>query len=210
VVGRFSISDQAYDAIKTQLLDGAFQPGERLDAAVLAERYFWSITPVRAALHRLAGERLIEARSNEGFTAPQVSETSLRALYDLSWGLLNQALKLSSAIPAGLETPKTSPERVSVSTLVATERLFAAIGASSNDEYARAIIGANERLRLARRLEPRLIPDLDEELVSLRVLFAQGAIGPLERAITTYHKRRGRLVPTLVALLQRGIRPANH
>ncbi|MGH1557293.1 GntR family transcriptional regulator [Caulobacter segnis] len=55
---------------KTQLLDGVYQPGERLDAAVLAERYFWSITPVRAALHRLAGERLVEARSNEGFTAP--------------------------------------------------------------------------------------------------------------------------------------------
>lgn len=214
MVGRLSISEQAYDAIKAQLLEGAYRPGERLEAAVLAERYFWSITPVRAALARLAGERFIEARSNEGFMAPLVTESSLRALYDLSRGLLGHALKLASTQTSPV-TPR-APEIASwngsggASVLRETEQLFVAIGAAGNVEYARAVVLVTERLRTARRLEPQLIPDLDGELATMQALLAQGAHAALDRAIGAYHKRRVRLAATLVAMLQQDGAPARN
>ena len=205
MVGRFSLSDQAYDTIKTQLLAGAYRPGARLDAAVLAERHFWSVTPVRAALHRLAGERFIDARPNEGFMAPLVTEASLKALYDLSWGLLIHALKIAAARQSapGYRAPNPpSPVATAPSPLVETERLFAAMGVAGNIEYARAIVAVTERLRIARRLEPHLIANIEGELGDLRNLFTSGASGALDKAITTYHRRRGRLVPALVAMIQ--------
>jgi hypothetical protein len=70
-------------------------------------------------------------------------------------------------------------------------------------EYARAIIATTERLRVARRLEPALIDDLQAELDALRDRLARGPDGALEKAITAYHRRRARLVPRLVAMIQR-------
>lgn len=52
---------RVYAAIKQQLLEGAFRPGERIEPAILSDELGASVTPVRDALHRLAGERLVEA-----------------------------------------------------------------------------------------------------------------------------------------------------
>ena len=89
-------SERIYRVVKQQVLDGVFRPGERIEAAQLADLHNASITPVRAALHRLVGEQLVDARPSEGFHAPQVSEPSLRDLYDWNGQVLQIALQLSS------------------------------------------------------------------------------------------------------------------
>ena len=52
---------------------------------MLADELNASVTPVRDALHRLTGERLVEAPRHEGFRVPMITETMLRHLY--AWHL---------------------------------------------------------------------------------------------------------------------------
>ena len=60
------IFERVYLALKAQVTSGAFAPGDRLEPAALGEALNASITPVRDALHRLVGERIVEAPRNEG------------------------------------------------------------------------------------------------------------------------------------------------
>jgi DNA-binding GntR family transcriptional regulator len=73
--------ERVYAAIKRQLREGVFRPGDRLEPAVLSEQLNASVTPVRDALHRLTGERLVDAPRHEGFRTPMLTETTLRHLY---------------------------------------------------------------------------------------------------------------------------------
>src|SRR3546814_94230 len=53
----------------------------RSDPAVLAELLASRVTPVRDALHMLAGEGLVEARTSGGFHLPSIDEPGLEDLY---------------------------------------------------------------------------------------------------------------------------------
>jgi GntR family transcriptional regulator of vanillate catabolism len=53
--------------LRQALLDGRFAPGARLNEVHLSEELRVSRTPVRAALHVLAGERLVQYHANKGF-----------------------------------------------------------------------------------------------------------------------------------------------
>lgn len=57
---RISQADRALIDLRTLLLDGAFEPGERLSEPTLAERLDVSRTPVREAISRLIEEGLLE------------------------------------------------------------------------------------------------------------------------------------------------------
>src|SRR3546814_4258715 len=57
--------ERVYIELKARAMRGEFAPGERLDPAVLARNLEVSATPVRDALHRLSGERIIDSRSEE-------------------------------------------------------------------------------------------------------------------------------------------------
>ncbi len=62
-----SVVAQAYDQIRTLILDGEMEPGTRLGQVELADRLGISRTPVREALLRLTGEGLVSTLSNRGF-----------------------------------------------------------------------------------------------------------------------------------------------
>src|SRR3546814_5703166 len=73
-------AERVYDAIKQRIMAHEFRPGDRLDPAVLAELLASSVTPVRHALHMLAGEGLVEARTSGGFHLPSIDEPGLEDL----------------------------------------------------------------------------------------------------------------------------------
>src|SRR4051812_18797565 len=77
--------DRVYAAIRERLREGLYRPGDRLEPALLSDELNASVTPVRDALHRLTGERLLEAPRHEGFRVPMMTETLLRYLY--AWHL---------------------------------------------------------------------------------------------------------------------------
>ena len=72
-----SVVGQAYDQIRTLILDGEMEPGDRLGQVELAERLGISRTPVREALLRLTGEGLVDTISNRGF---RVADLGLEAV----------------------------------------------------------------------------------------------------------------------------------
>src|SRR3954471_22236340 len=73
--------ERVYAAIRQRLREGVYRPGDRLEPALLSDQFNASVTPVRDALHRLTGERLVEAPRHEGFRVPLLTESMLRHLY---------------------------------------------------------------------------------------------------------------------------------
>lgn len=61
-----SAEERAYQQVRRDILDGRFQPGERLREEALALQVGVSRTPVRGALQRLAADGLVEFRRYVG------------------------------------------------------------------------------------------------------------------------------------------------
>jgi GntR family transcriptional regulator of vanillate catabolism len=66
-------------SLRELLLQGKFQPGERIREVPLAEELGVSRIPLRIALERLANEGLLEVRPTTGFVVP---EFSVNDIYD--------------------------------------------------------------------------------------------------------------------------------
>ncbi|KAB2855628.1 MAG: GntR family transcriptional regulator, partial [Sphingopyxis terrae] len=80
--------ERVYLDLKARILAGTYPPGTRLEAAQLAKSLASSATPVRDALYRLSGERIIESWHQEGFRQPLLSEADLVDLYWWTGALL--------------------------------------------------------------------------------------------------------------------------
>jgi DNA-binding GntR family transcriptional regulator len=80
--------DFAYDTMRKRILSGQYQPGTQLKEEHLAEEMGMSRTPVRAALKKLAEDKLVSVEANRGvfvagWTRWDIEEMfSLRALLE--------------------------------------------------------------------------------------------------------------------------------
>lgn len=192
-------SDRIYRLLKTQIRDGSRSANERLDPARLAMGLGASTTPVRDALHRLLGERMIEAWPREGFKVPMPTEAGLRDLYTWHGDLLDLVLR-SRKSAARLDTalaPSLSDDPVD-----RTRRLFSAIAQShGGEEHSRAIENAGERLHRARRAEEQVFADIAPERDALISAWSSAQPGPLRLLLSRYHRRRCRHVTEIIAAI---------
>jgi DNA-binding GntR family transcriptional regulator len=197
-------SERIYAAVKRSILSSAFLPGQRIDASELANANSASVTPVRAALSRLLGERLIDAHPNDGFRMLQISEPWLRDLY--AW---NAQLLLASLAPPAValrRSPATQtvaledPNTADLAT--ATAILFRQIASlSGNSEAIGAIASLNDRLLVARAFEPQLLNQGREELDILATAITVLDRHDLRALIVAYHRRRLYLATDLIRLM---------
>lgn len=74
-----TLAEQAYRAIKRDIVSGALPPGSALRLEFLKGRYQLSFSPLREALNRLQSERLVDAAALKGF---RVSPLSLKEMRD--------------------------------------------------------------------------------------------------------------------------------
>lgn len=190
--------DRVYAAIKQRLRSGAFRPGQKLEPAMLSDELNASVTPVRDALHRLTGERLVEAPRHEGFRAPLLTESMLRHLY--AWH--RDILLLAMARPkAGLgrnavERSEQSPssERLKV--------LFANLaGWSDNPELSVALENLTERLEPYQQFEREFLDATEAESEQIAAAIQANDLKALRRGLVQYYRRRDRIVPQLLARL---------
>lgn len=72
-----SKTDQAYDALKRDILSGALRPDEALTVAALTSRYGLGWTPLRDSLSRLEGENLVTLVRNRGYRVKGASFAEL-------------------------------------------------------------------------------------------------------------------------------------
>lgn len=71
------VRDEIHDAIRDAILDGTYQPGDKLNEAELQEWFGVSRTPIREALNALTAEGLVEtaAQSYTRVVVPDPEET---------------------------------------------------------------------------------------------------------------------------------------
>lgn len=181
--------ERVYAELKMRIMVGEFAPGSRLDPAHLAADMATSTTPIRDALHRLAGERLVDSWHQEGFRQPIVSEADLRDLYAWMAALLNLALRAPLASPTTPDAPAIGAEGDDYPSRLA--RLFRSVALfSTNREVRHAIANIVERSHMFRELEPltdlmclKAMDELEED-------FRHGRWPQLRAGIKAFHKRR--------------------
>lgn len=183
--------ERSYAALKQLLRDGAFAPGHRLEANRIAEEIGVSMTPVRDALNRLAGERLVEASSGEGFHVPRLGEGDLRDLYEWNSILAILAIRSARELPA----PSAIEEAMAGGSLPeATAAIFGLIAESvPNRELRLAIAHASDRLHPFRLVESIVLEPILGELEELIEPSASR-----QAAIRRYHLLRMRTVGDLL------------
>lgn len=196
--------DRVYAAIKQRLREGVYRPGTRLEPALLSDELNASVTPVRDALHRLTGERLVEAPRHEGFRAPMMTETMLRQLYAWHLDLLMLAVIKHRAV-AVAEDILIDGTNSETPVYRRQNAIFDAIAtAVGNSEHAAALEGLSQRLEPVQRLEEAFLNDTEAETSEiLRSLRARDRKA-LRASLLRYHRRRVRIIPELLAKLLQG------
>lgn len=83
-------------SLREFLLEGKFQPGERIREVPLSEEMKVSRIPLRIALERLANEGLLEVRPTTGFVVPQFSVDDIYDSIQLRGLLEGNAARLAA------------------------------------------------------------------------------------------------------------------
>lgn len=113
-----NLSEQVYHSIRNSLMDGRYEPGQRLTIAGLAEQLGVSITPVREAIFRLVSERALEFQAA---TAVHVRRLSVPELKEIQ--LIRSHLEGEAAAQAAV--------RIAPDSLAALEALQAQFSAAA-------------------------------------------------------------------------------
>jgi DNA-binding FadR family transcriptional regulator len=190
-----STFERVYNELRRMLAEGALPPGMPIEPGRVGREIASSITPVRDALHRLTGERLVEAPNHNGFRATLPTESGLRHLY--GWNL--ELLLL--AVRRGRHGEATVQARLAKSgdTAARTATLFAEIALTSGStEHLRAIHNLSDRLAPYRRKEAALFEDVDAELDQLIITASDRKRADLSKLLQRYHRRRAAAAPKLL------------
>lgn len=177
---------RVYDALRAIILNHGFRPGDRLDAALLAEQLAASVTPVRDALNTLTGEGLVESRRAGGFHLPPLDEPALKDMYAWEAQILRLALKDAQLVPA---EPPSDRHRHSYAERV-SDAVGAVAGGSSNGEHVRAVGRLGARLHAVRTLEETVIEEAQSELARIEGALDQADRVELRRLWQAWYHRR--------------------
>jgi DNA-binding GntR family transcriptional regulator len=193
--------ERVYAAIKQRLRDGFYKPGDRLEPAALSDELNASVTPVRDALHRLAGERLVEAPRHEGFRVPMLTESMLRQLY--SWhrdllllALMNHRQELVADRHGAAQPTPDAPARERQKAL-----FFALVRSTGNSEHVAALESLSDRLAPVEQLADALLDAAEAEASEIMDALRANDRKALRRSLVRYHRRREKIVPELIAAL---------
>lgn len=92
-----TVGDIAFRRIRTDIIHGRLQPGQKLRLDVLKERYEVSVSTLREILNRLTVEEFVSAEGQRGFEVTRVSAAGLRDIAALRVLLETYALRKAIA-----------------------------------------------------------------------------------------------------------------
>lgn len=184
-----STMERVYLDLKARIVGGAYPPGTRLDPFHLAKRLAASPTPVREALHRLSGERIVDSWHQEGFRQPIFAESDLCDLYHWASALIWLALRDPGLSQSKVDLPLPAMEVEDYPARVA--RLFRAIALlNGNREIRFAITSMIERSEFFRAAEARTDPLAEQVLASMETAFQTAQWAELRSKNALFHRRR--------------------
>lgn len=91
-----TLTDRAYNLIADAIVRGELQPGARISEAALAQRFEIGRGPLREALRRLEGRKLVVVRPNAGARVVSLSPRDVIELYEIREILEAQACRLAT------------------------------------------------------------------------------------------------------------------
>ncbi|WP_186037991.1 GntR family transcriptional regulator [Burkholderia gladioli] len=92
-----SDADHAYDEIRTRILDGRLEPGQKISHRGLASKLGIGQMPVRSALQRLAAENLVTVFDKRGTFVNDPTRDDLQQIYEVRLALESTAAYLAAA-----------------------------------------------------------------------------------------------------------------
>lgn len=186
-------AERVYRRLKLEVISGRFRPGSLVISQLISKEYGTSITPVRDAMQRLVGERLLEHHEGGGFEIPRLTADGLRDLYIWHGQVLRLAVKQGQPMDqvgdmrGALE--ELDPDDSFAMAQRTAELFKRAAKASSNLEHAVAIETIGDRLFAARQHES-LLGGQKPELIAVWDAFASGQDSTARDSIWAYHRRR--------------------
>ena len=91
-----SLTDQAYDLLKNDIISCRFMPGEQIAQAQLVERFGIGKSPIRDALQRLAQEGFVQSIPRFGYLISPVTVADVQELFELRQILECAAVRLAT------------------------------------------------------------------------------------------------------------------
>jgi len=184
-----TLADQAYRALREEIISGKLKPGERLTERHLATRLGVSPTPIREALQRLEHEHLIQRTDTRRIL---VAEPSVHRLYELT--MIEAALRGVGA--------RLAAENATDKELAAIEQTYAALTGTVTPEQALAaarklhelIDRASHNDTLIRMIATATAFDWQFRLETIPEIFGDNQTTALKR-----HREHGRIVTALKA-----------
>src|SRR5262245_2078621 len=93
---RTYLAPTVYEALRRDILERTFVPGEPLTEQDLSRRYGVSRTPVREALAKLERDRLVRVVPKKGAFVRSISHDDVRELYQIREALEALAMRLAA------------------------------------------------------------------------------------------------------------------
>lgn len=94
ISNRLSLSGEAAERIRDEILSGGFLPGQRLQEARLAARLNISRGPVREAFKVLCAEGLLKEEPNRGVSVAELSAQDVREIFEVRIAIEGRAVQL--------------------------------------------------------------------------------------------------------------------
>jgi DNA-binding GntR family transcriptional regulator len=94
IIDTRSLSDHIYLRIRTMILEGNFEPGQKIEKQALARELGVSQTPINDALNRLSGEKYLEQRSRQGYFVRAYTPQDMKEMFEVRAGLEGMAVRL--------------------------------------------------------------------------------------------------------------------
>ena len=91
-----SLSEQAYDRIKADIITCSLKPGMQIAQPALVEKYDIGMTPIREAMQRLAQEGFVTPIPRFGYTITPITFADVREIYELRSILESAAARLAA------------------------------------------------------------------------------------------------------------------
>jgi DNA-binding GntR family transcriptional regulator len=126
-----SLTAQAYQRLRSEIIRGRIRPNVHLVAADLAERLETSRTPIREALQLLASEGLVVA-AKRGYMVREHTRDEIREIYEVRAALEEMAARLAAQ--------RATDEQIGVIEAIGAHRRSVARDLRSDIEDARALV----------------------------------------------------------------------
>ena len=153
-----SLTDQAYQALRREILTCALKPGSDISEAAIANRLAMSKTPVREALARLRTEGFVKAFPRRGYQISPLVVSEIDELLDLRGVVEGACGELAAERISDSELDRLAELAAASHNAAATANLGPFI--SANREFHLAIASAANNRRLT-DLAVRLFDELE-------------------------------------------------